>query len=145
MQTNSAKSHDLIADIGGTNARFALIGAGHRIFAEQTLACVNFPDLADAITAYLRTLDGLRPTRAAVAVATPITGDQIRFTNSDWSFSTEATRQKLGLERLLILNDFTALALALPLLGPNERRPVGGGTAVAEAPIGLRWRKHPSA
>ncbi|HRD66199.1 MAG TPA: glucokinase [Candidatus Competibacter sp.] len=137
MQTNSAKSHDLIADIGGTNARFALIGAGHRIFAEQTLACVNFPDLADAITAYLRTLDGLRPTRAAVAVATPITGDQIRFTNSDWSFSTEATRQKLGLERLLILNDFTALALALPLLGPNERRPVGGGTAVAEAPIGL--------
>lgn len=137
MPMNPAKSHDLVADIGGTNARFALVGADRQPFAEQIFAGADFPDLATAIAAYLDTRGEPRPRRAAIAVATPVTGDRIQFTNSPWSFSVETTRQKLGLERLLILNDFTALALALPLLGPNERRQVGGGTAVAEAPIGL--------
>ena len=137
MPMNPAKSHDLVADIGGTNARFALVGADRQPFAEQIFAGADFPDLATAIAAYLDTRGEPRPRRAAIAVATPVTGDRIQFTNSPWSFSVETTRQKLGLERLLILNDFTALALALPLLGPNERRQVGGGTAVAEASIGL--------
>jgi glucokinase len=127
----------LIADIGGTNARFALATPDGRIDAERILRCADYPDLAQAAAAYLRDIPGPRPRRAAVAVATPVTGDWIQFTNSPWSFSTEAARQALGLERLLILNDFTALARALPLLGPDERRAVGGGAAVAEAPIGL--------
>ena len=137
MQTDPAKSPDLVADIGGTNARFALATPDGRIEAERILSGADYPDLVQAATAYLREIPGPRPRRAAVAVATPVTGDWIQFTNSPWSFSTEAARQKLGLEQLLILNDFTALALALPLLGPDERRPVGGGTAAAEAPIGL--------
>jgi glucokinase len=127
----------LIADIGGTNARFALATPAGRIESEQILSGADYPDLVQAAAAYLRGISGPRPRRAAVAVATPVTGDWIQFTNSHWSFSTEAARQALGLEQLLILNDFTALARALPLLGPNERRAVGGGTAVAEAPIGL--------
>ncbi|MCB1771910.1 MAG: glucokinase, partial [Candidatus Competibacteraceae bacterium] len=65
------------------------------------------------------------------------TGDRIEFTNSPWSFSTKATQQELGLERLEILNDFTALALSLPLLAPDERRAVGAGESVADAPIAL--------
>ncbi len=137
MQTTPAKSHDLVADIGGTNARFALIDANRQIYAEHSLTCADFSDLATAITAYLQARGEPRPARAAIAVATPITGDWIQFTNSPWSFSTEATRRKLGLEQLLILNDFTALALALPLLGPDERRTVGRGTSITEAPIGL--------
>ncbi|HHW76225.1 MAG TPA: glucokinase [Xanthomonadaceae bacterium] len=137
MQTTHAEPYDLVADIGGTNARFALIGANRQPCAGQTLTCADFPDLAAAIAAYLQTVGEPRPARAAIAVATPVTGDWIQFTNSPWSFSTEATRQKLGLERLLILNDFTALALALPLLGSDERRAVGGGTPLADATIGL--------
>ncbi|MGB2681675.1 MAG: glucokinase, partial [Candidatus Competibacter sp.] len=113
---------DLIADIGGTNARFALALPDGRIEAERILSGADYPDLMQAAGAYLSGLSGPRPRRAAVAVATAISGDWIQFTNSHWSFSTEATRQELGLEQLLILNDFTALALSLPLLEPEERR-----------------------
>jgi glucokinase len=137
MTQNHPGIPDLVADIGGTNARFALATPEGRIESERILSGADYPDLIQAASAYLRDLPGPRPRRAAVAVATPVTGDWIQFTNSPWSFSTEAARQALGLERLLILNDFTALALALPLLGPDERRQVGGGTAVTEAPIGL--------
>lgn len=128
---------DLVADIGGTNARFALATPDGYIEAERILSGADYPDLVQAAAAYLRDAPAPRPRRAAVAVATPVTGDWIQFTNNSWSFSTEAARQALGLERLLILNDFTALARAVPLLSPEERRAVGGGTAVAEMPIGL--------
>ncbi len=137
MQEPSTGPHDLIADIGGTNARFARVDAHRRLYAEQTLTCADFAGLTAAATAYLQATGGPRPTRAAIAVATPIAGDWIQFTNSHWSFSTEAARRDLGLEQLLILNDFTAMALSLPLLTLDERRAVGGGQAVAHAPIAL--------
>lgn len=137
MQKNLTAHPDLIADIGGTNARFTLLDAHRQFYAAQTLACADFPGLTAAGNAFLQSVGGARPKRAAVAVATPVTGDWIQFTNSHWSFSTEATRQELGLEQLLILNDFTALALSLPLLEPEERRAVGSGEAVAGAPIAL--------
>ena len=127
----------LIADIGGTNARFALATADGRILAEQVLSGADYADLVGAASAYLAGISGPRPRRAAVAVATPVTGDWVQFTNSPWSFSIRATRQALKLEQLEVLNDFTALALALPLLEPTERRAVGGGTAIAQAPIAL--------
>ena len=137
MPATLARPDDLVADIGGTNARFARIDAAGRPYAEQSLPAADFPGLAAAAEAYLASSGGSRPARAAVAVATPVAGDWIQFTNSDWSFSTEAARRKLGLERLIVLNDFTALALALPLLQPDERRAVGGGEAVPETSIGL--------
>ena len=122
MASDPAGPPALIADIGGTNARFALVDSDKRISAERVLSCMDYPDLVQAAAAYLRDTPGLRPRRAAVAVATPITGDWIDLTNNHWSFSREAAQQALGLDQLLILNDFTALALALPLLGPDERR-----------------------
>lgn len=128
---------NLIADIGGTNARFALVGANRQPYAEHTLSCAEFPGLTAAVAHYLQKVAGSHPRRAAVAVATPITGDRIEFTNSPWSFSIEAAQQELGLEQLLILNDFTALALSLPLLMPDERHAVGGGEPVVGAPIAL--------
>ena len=137
MVKDSVDAPNLIADIGGTNARFALAFPDGRIGSECILSGADYPDLIQAAAAYLREVAGPRPRRAAVAVATPISGDWIQFTNSPWSFSTEAARQALGLEQLLIINDFTALALALPLLGPDERRQVSEGTAVEKAPIGL--------
>ena len=137
MVKDSVDAPNLIADIGGTNARFALAFPDGRIGSECILSGADYPDLIQAAAAYLREVAGPRPRRAAVAVATPISGDWIQFTNSPWSFSTEAARQALGLEQLLIINDFTALALALPLLGPDERRQVNEGTAVEKAPIGL--------
>lgn len=137
MQDSLNHPPALIADIGGTNARFALVDAHRRLYAEQTLACADFPGLTAAGHAFLQAAGGVRPQRAAVAVATAISGDQIQFTNSPWSFSIEAVRQELDLEHLTVLNDFTALALALPWLAPDERRTVGGGKAVHGAPIAL--------
>ena len=136
MQDYSAP--DLIADIGGTHARFALLGPKKQIYAEQTLHCGDFSGLASAANAYLEIVGSLpRPRRAAVAVATAISGDWIEFTNSAWAFSSEATRRELKLEQLTILNDFTALALSLPLLGADERQSIGGGSALPGEPIAL--------
>lgn len=107
-------------------------------FAEQTLACADHPNLADALRAYLKQFPVPCPTRAVLAVATPVTGDRITFTNNErWSFSIEAARESLGFKQLIVLNDFTALALALPHLADQEKQRIGGEEPVAGAAIGL--------
>lgn len=127
----------LLADIGGTNARFALSEDGDtRPAGVRVLRCADYPTLEDAIETYLADADA-RPQRAAVAVATAITADQVKMTNHVWSFSANAVRQRLGLDELLLLNDFTALALAVPHLLPDECDQVGGGAAVAGKPIAV--------
>ncbi|CAD5366246.1 Glucokinase [Rubrivivax sp. A210] len=128
----------LLADVGGTNARFAWqAGAGAPIGDVITLPCADFPSLADAITTYLERLGRAAPAACAIAIANPVTGDQVKMTNHHWSFSIAALRQQFGFARLRVLNDFTALALALPALLPDELRQVGGEAAVADAAIAL--------
>lgn len=128
----------LVADIGGTNARFAVVEPDGDIRAEAVLACTDHTDLVAAIRAYLDGLPQPHPELAALAVACPVAGDRVTFTNNErWSFSIAETRRVLGLERLLVLNDFTALALAVPHLPEAGRRWVGGGSALAQAAIGL--------
>ncbi len=128
----------LIADIGGTNARFALAGADGQPYRQQVLSAADYPTLVEAIGYYLQGIPEPRPNVAALAVATPIIGDQVTFTNNRrWSFSIEATRRTVGLDRLILINDFTALALAVPHLKTRELYKIGGGTAVEKAPIGL--------
>ena len=87
--------------------------------------------------AYLDSLGLAVPLHAAIAIANPITGDQVSMTNHHWSFSQSAVKAEFGLKTLRLLNDFTALALALPVLPAHELRPVGGGTARREAPMAL--------
>lgn len=131
----------LIADIGGTNARFALLGPAGQWADERVLACADYPDLVSAVEYYLASVGansvGRRPRAAAMAIAGPITGDVITMTNHVWQFSASKTRQQLGLQRLKFLNDFTALALAVRHLPQDELHKVGGGRAVANAPIAL--------
>ena len=117
----------LVADIGGTNARFALVdpadGVPRRI---ERLRAADFPGPADAIRHYLSAqAAGAAPTWAAFAVATPISGDRVELTNSRWSFSRAETAAALGLDGLLVLNDFEALALSLPALRPEQLRAHG--------------------
>jgi glucokinase len=129
-------SNRLIADIGGTNARFALLD-GSRPRDELVLACADYPDLVSAVEHYLVTVGASRPTEAAMAIAGPITGDIVRMTNHVWQFSASQTRQRLGLRRLIILNDFTALAMSLRHLPPDSLDPIGGGRPVANQPIAV--------
>jgi glucokinase len=129
----------LLADIGGTNARFALGTASGQIEAISVLPCKSYPTLVDAIRAYLsgpQTV-GTSVRHAALAIANPVQGDQIRMTNHDWAFSVEAVRCALGFDTLLLVNDFKALAMALPYLAPHQKRQVGGGVARPDTAIGL--------
>jgi len=90
-----------------------------------------------AIRAYLQLIGRDAPTECAIAIANPVLGDEVRMTNHHWSFSIAGLRQAMGFLRLEVLNDFTALALALPGLSVHELRQVGGGRAVSGAAKGL--------
>ncbi|WP_085316403.1 glucokinase [Derxia lacustris] len=128
----------LVGDIGGTNARFALIEApGAPIAAARTLACADHADPRAAIERYLAEGGLPRPRVAAIGIANPITGDRVQMTNHHWRFSIADLQRDLGLARLRFLNDFTALALALPTLEAQELVQVGGGTAAPSAALGL--------
>ncbi|HYD29820.1 MAG TPA: glucokinase [Azospirillaceae bacterium] len=125
----------LVADIGGTNARFGLTGPGG-LAHSRVLACADFPTLEDAARAYLAdAAPAVPPRQAAFAIAGPVTGDLIQMTNHAWTFTISATRAALELDRLEVINDFTAVALSLPHLGDADRRAVGGGTPRPRAVI----------
>jgi glucokinase len=130
----------LIADIGGTNARFALLDGGSW-HDEIVLRCADYPDIVSAIEDYLQKVGAAsgaaRPAQAALAIAGPITGDIVRMTNHVWQFSAARTRQALGWRRLIMVNDFTALAMAIRHLPQNELEQVGGGQSVPGAPLAL--------
>ena len=138
LPPSAAPAPRLLADVGGTNARFAWqAGAGAPLQDQITLPTADYDTLEAAMRAYLGRIDRARPTQCAVAIANPVLGDQVSMTNHHWSFSISALRAALTFERLEVLNDFTALALALPGLRPDERRQVGGVAPVAGAAIGL--------
>lgn len=128
----------LLADIGGTHARFALqAGAGAPLQDEAVLPCDDHASLEAAIGHYLAQRGGESPVEAALAVATPVTGDWVRMTNRDWAFSISALQSRFGFRRLKVLNDFEALALSLPSLRSEELRSVGSGQAVDGAPLAV--------
>jgi glucokinase len=136
--TAAAPGDRLLADIGGTNARFAWQhGSGAVIDAVEILPCAGFPTLAGALQRYLEIVGRAAPPSCAIAIANPVTGDQVQMTNHHWSFSIAALKAQFGFDRLRVLNDFTALALALPALQPDELKPLGGAAAVADAALGL--------
>ncbi len=124
----------LVADIGGTHARFALLdecGLPERV---RVLAVADYVGPVEAVQAYLHEF-GSPPLRAAaIALAAPVHADVIRMTNADWVFVRADITARLGLAQLLLLNDFAALALSLPHLAAADLRQVGGGTVVPLAP-----------
>jgi glucokinase len=138
---HAALRPSLIADVGATNARFAVVSPEGGLQRPRVLSCEDFPTLHGAIAAYLEDELPLTDVRqlevAALAIAGPVTGDQVALTNHPWSFSIEQLRGHLALERLHVLNDFAAVAAAMPHLDPDERAQVGGGAPLAETPIGV--------
>ena len=128
----------LVGDIGGTNARFAIIESqGARPSQILSLKDHDYPDLSSVIAAYIRQVDSGPIRRAALAVAGPIEGDVFRFSNIDWSFSVTALAAKLGIESLRLINDFEALALAVPRLEDSAFLRIGAGHACDTAPLAV--------
>ena len=132
----------LLADIGGTHARFALETGPQQIEAIWVAACDAYPTLGAALVHYLAqpatvAAGGYQARLAGIAIANPIDGDWVRMTNHHWSFSIEAVSSQFSLKSLVVVNDFTALASALPYLAPEHMRQIGGGAARAHGVIGL--------
>jgi glucokinase len=130
----------LIGDIGGTNARFALADLSApepRVLDEHTFGDDRFATLREAALEYLRRT-GAKPKRATLAVAAPVTGDQITFANRAWSFRRSELQSALALEHLQLINDFGAIGWAAPHLGPTQRAPMAGEVAgELEGPVTL--------
>ncbi len=134
------KTPRLLADIGGTYARFTVETAPGVFTHTASLRCAEHADFAAAVLAYRRGLPRLEVPpieHAAIAIANPVEGDEVRMTNYHWRFSIEAMRHTLGFASLVVVNDFTALAMALPRLGNHQRRQVGGGSARERSVLGL--------
>ncbi len=127
----------LLADIGGTNARFALERAPGQIEAIRVLRCADHTEFAIAVETYLVEIGQPTVRHAAIAIANPVQGDEIKMTNHHWAFSIEATRRRLNFDTLLIVNDFTALAMSLPHLEPAHLSQVGQGESRPGGVIGL--------
>lgn len=128
----------LVADIGATNARFGLMDGNH-LRETRTLRGADYPTIEAAAEAFLAAtgVGRLRPVRAAFAVAGPVTGDRVALTNLPWAFSVDAVRSALGLDRLMVINDFTAVAMSVPRLGPGDVQAVGDGVADPAGVVGV--------
>ena len=138
MEPKASTYPRLLGDVGGTNARFAWQAEpGVAPSDIDTLSADAFAGLRDAIRDYLARHRKPVPSACAIGIANPVLGDHVQMTNHHWSFSVSGLQRELGLQRLLVINDFTALALALPVLESSDLRQVGSGQPVPGETMGL--------
>lgn len=116
----------LVGDVGGTNARFALVDAQGHVRNPRSFPARDYASLADVIAEYLQTTAGRRrPPRAVIAVAGPVLEGEIEFTNLHWQVSEGELLAHFEFEAVRLINDFAAQALACPLLEPDDLRALG--------------------
>jgi len=124
----------LIGDIGGTNARFALIDDAEAPLQRlPNVHTADFVTIDDAIASAVVEKAGARPKAAVLALAGPIVGDRVPLTNCDWVVEPRKSIARFGLAEMVLLNDFEAQSLALPDLTPADLSPIGGGVMRPEA------------
>jgi len=115
----------LVADIGGSKSRFAL---AHSAGAVERVLVIENDTVADLDAAVARYLEetGARPRAATLAVAGPVDGEEIALTNrASWRLRRREFAKRFGFSQLRVLNDFEAIAWALPQLGAAQTRPLG--------------------
>lgn len=133
--SNPNSSPALVADIGGTNARFAIADSG-KVSLERVLPVKDFNHPRDAIQAYLKDVD-VKVGLGCLAVACPVHTNPIQLTNSHWQFFPDSLAKELGFSKLKIINDFTALSLAIPLMQESDVVKFGSGKVMPDKPIGV--------
>src|SRR5215831_408646 len=116
----------LVGDIGGTNARFAIAEPGKDPYDVRKLPVAQYPGLVEAVQDYLSGAPMVE--EAVLAVAGPVLGDEVKFTNSAWGFSIDDVRQRLGLRRMVVVNDLVAQGLAIAALRADEIATLKPGT-----------------
>ena len=125
----------LLADIGGTTTRLARAGADGVPFDMRIETNDSYASLEELVAAYLADLGGTSPVLGAFAVAAPVDGEEVRLTNRAWRFNRTDLARALGLAELAVINDFVALAHAVPLLTRKDVIDVGAGRAIPGDPI----------
>lgn len=129
--------YSLVADIGGTNARFALVGPERDALLDvRYLTCADYQSLTAAIKDYLKTASFL-PDRGVISIAAPITGENLSMTNHHWRFNISEVCEALGWQSLQVINDYTALALAVGVLGSEHCVAIGGGVIQQQHPVAV--------
>jgi len=145
MNTNISNTKNttyLIADIGGTNIRLAqaivTTEAEINIVDIETYQCKSFSSLVEVVAHYInvKELDGL-VINACFAIACPVDKDLITMTNLPWQFSQKELKISLKLNNLSFINDYTAIAMAIPLLTEQQKIKIGGGASVIGKPISV--------
>jgi glucokinase len=119
----------LIADIGATSTRCAVCRSGDRHHRDlEIFQNDQFDSLKALLGGYVESLSE-KPSGGALAIAAPISGDDVQMTNRDWHFNRLELGERLGLTRLEIVNDFHAVAYALPQLPNRDLVEIGKATA----------------
>ena len=132
--TTDIPSHAVVADIGGTNARFAIAELATLDVSDiRTFATADHETLAGVMRVYLKDAPE-KVAHAGLAVAAPLLEDTVTLTNADWTFKRSAFAAEAGLEAAYVFNDFEAQAYALPVLSDDELYQLGGDAPVAKAP-----------
>src|SRR5215475_12733959 len=116
----------LVGDIGGTNARFAIAEPGKDPYDVRKLPVAQYPGLVEAVEDYLSGAPMVE--EAVLAVAGPVLGDEVAFSNSPWQFSIDGVRRRLGLRKLVVINDLVAQALSVAAVPPDEIGSLKSGT-----------------
>lgn len=129
----------LVADIGGTNAKFGIastdIESGQvTIHESRNYPCVEFDSLAEVIEIYREQLTCDWPRLACIAVAGPVLGDKARFTNLDWQVDSNQLKDAFGFDELFLMNDFVTQAYATLYLAPEHLNCLRPGTPVPGTP-----------
>lgn len=125
-----------VADVGGTNIRLAQENNGQLSHIQKFL-CNDFADIAEVIQGYFGHFPELQFTAGCIGIACPVDDDWIKMTNHHWQFSVTELKQTLGLEYLAVINDYTAIAMSLPVLTDAQKSQVGGGSPKAEGNIAV--------
>ena len=134
-QTLAIEGYAVVADIGGTNARFCRINlATFALDRIQVFACADYPTLSSVMEAY-RDEQDVALEHVAIAIACPVESDEVDMTNHHWRFSIRSLRKNMQLKTFIVLNDFAAAAMSLVTLEPDELKQIGGGKA---KPNGLK-------
>ncbi|MBE02804.1 glucokinase [Marinobacter lutaoensis] len=124
----TTESYSLVGDIGGTNARFALVRQGQvRPEAIRVLPCGDYDNLDQAVAEYLAGAGVASVEQVCLAVASPVRGTEVRMTNNHWRFDIEAVRRQFGWSVFKVINDFAAMALGVLHVAEDQRVHVCGG------------------
>ncbi|UTW55845.1 glucokinase [Kordiimonas sp. SCSIO 12610] len=138
---DTEKFADIItADIGGTNGRFAVIRTnndGFSVLENITYSCADFPNFAEMMKTFIKQASAHSINHAHLAIAGQTTHSQAQITNIGWQFTAHELQKATGLEKVSFMNDFAAVARAVPHLKPSEYKVIKSGVTDDSAPMSI--------